>query len=261
MAAAFARSPHGARTEATRLASESQHDAVVEDFQRVGRKRRTRRGDVHDDLGRARSRRAFGRAQAFDDAVVGEAMAGEEAAGQVDVFGGDAELAALPYPHGRGDVVEIGHGPHVDPGLRHGHHDIGVAEAQRRQHLHGRVGIRDLLAHEVLAGDAEMGGTGGQLRNDLGGREEGHLGAFDARDRASIVALAARLDEFQPGAAEEGGGVLLKPPLGGHGQNERSVVHERGIAHAASPVRRSSQIEAPTAGIGAAAPRRPSTWS
>ena len=123
-----------------------------------------------------------------------------------------------------GDVVEIGHGPHIDPGLRHGDDDIGVAEAERGQHLDSGIGIRDLLAHQILAGDAEMGGARGELRDDLGGREKGDLRPLDAGDGATIVTLAARLDEFQPSAAEEGGRVLLQPALGGHGENQRGVV-------------------------------------
>ena len=54
------------------------------------------------------------------------------------------------------DVVEIGHAAHVDPGLRHRDHDIGVAEAEPVDQHDMLVGIGDLLAHQVLAGDAEM---------------------------------------------------------------------------------------------------------
>ena len=63
-----------------------------------------------------------------------------------------------------GDIVEIGHGAHVDPGLRHRHDDIGVAEAERLEQHDARVGVGDHLAHQVFAGDAEMHGA---LRQQL----------------------------------------------------------------------------------------------
>ena len=50
---------------------------------------------------------------------------------------------APPRAEREGDVFEIGHAAHVDPGLRHRHHDIGKAEAEAfdqhhaRAHLHG----------------------------------------------------------------------------------------------------------------------------
>ena len=59
----------------------AQDDAVVEDLQRVGGERRAGGGDVDDELGRAGGRRAFGRAEALDDAVIGDAVLGEEARG------------------------------------------------------------------------------------------------------------------------------------------------------------------------------------
>ena len=92
---------------------------------------------------------------------------------------------------------------HVDPGLRRGDDDIGAAEAERRQQRKALVGVGDLLAHEVLAGDAEMRRAGGELADDLGGREKGHFDAGQIGDRAAIVARAAPLHEFEPGAGEE----------------------------------------------------------
>ena len=126
------------------------------------------------------------------------------------------------------DIVEIGHGVHVDPGLRHRHHHIGVAEAERVDEHDLAVGIRDHLAHQVLAGDAEMDGALRQKLRDLGGRDEGDLDAGQVGDGAAIVARAARLDEIEPGAREERLGVGLQPPLGRHRDDERR-------AHAAPP--------------------------
>ena len=94
-----------------------------------------------------------------------------------------------------GNVVDVGHGAHVDPGLRHGNDDIGMAEAQRRQQfdLRGRIG--DLLAHKIFTGDAHVGCALGELLDDLGGREESHFDARQFGDRAAIVARAASLHD------------------------------------------------------------------
>ena len=191
-------------------------------------------------------------------------MAGEEAPGQVHIFGGDAQLAAVTGAHGRGDVVEIGHGADVDPGLRHGDDDVGLAEAERCQQHHAGIGVGDLLAHQILTGDAEMGGAGRELRDDLRGREIGDLGPAEPGNLTAVFALATRLHEGEAGAAEERSSVLLQPSLGGHGEDQRRVIGlglSHRPAHALPPARRSSQSEAPTAGTGAGAPRRCSTPS
>ena len=80
-------------------------------------------------------------------------------------------------PERGGDVVEIGHAAHVDPGLRHRDHDIGEAEAEPFDQHHAPVGIGDHLAHQVLAGDAEMHRALPELRRDFGGRKIGDLDA------------------------------------------------------------------------------------
>ena len=81
----------------------------------------------------------------------------------------------------RRHVFEISHVAHVDPRLRRGDDDIGVAEAELREQDDLAVGLR--LAHQILAGDAEMGGAGGEVLDDLGRRQEGDLDVFDP-DRA-----------------------------------------------------------------------------
>ena len=148
---------------------------------------------------------------------------------------------------GGGDVLKIRHGAHVDPGLGHGDDDIGVAEAQGGEDFDLGGGVGELLAHEVLARDAHMGGAGGQLLHDLGGREKGHLDARQFRQRAAIVARAASLHHREARALEEVVGVLLQSPLGRDGENEGLGV----VAHALSPPAksRSHQMAAPTAGM------------
>ena len=115
----------------------------------------------------------------------------------------------------------------------------------------------DFLAQQILAGDAEMRGSGGKLADDLGRRD---IGDFDARqpgDRAAIVARPPPLHEFEPGAGEESVGRLLQSPLGGDREDERAL---RAIArgHQRSPpfMSRSRLIAAPTAGMSSLAPRR-----
>ena len=170
---------------------------------------------------------------------------------EIHVFGRDAHLAfVLEAERGR-DIVEIGHAVHVDPGLRHCHGDVGVAETQAVDEHHAPIGVGDLLAHEVLAGEAEMHRALRQEVDDLGGREVGHLDAGKVGDRAAIVAHAARLDELEPGAREEALRVLLQPALGRHRDHERES-HDS-PRNAAS---RSIHTAKPTAEIAPALPSR-----
>ena len=92
------------------------------------------------------------------------------------------------------DIVDIGHGAHIDPGLRHGDNDVGKAEAEAFDEHDALVGIGDHFADEIFAGDAEMHGARRELRGDFGGRQIGDLDIVEAGDRAAIVARATRLD-------------------------------------------------------------------
>ena len=107
---------------------------------------------------------------------------------------------------------------------------LARAEAERAQQHEALIGVGDLLAHEILAGDAEMRRAGGELADDLGGREKRDLDARQIGDRAAIVARAASLHEFEPGAGEERGRVLLQPPLRGNREDERRVAVRRSFA-------------------------------
>ena len=134
----------------------AQDHAVVDHLEAVGGERRAGRGDVDDELGGAGGGRGFGRARAFHDPVVGDAVRGEELARQVHVLGGEPHLAMMLETEGGRDVVEVRHALHVDPGLRHRHHHVGVAEAERIDEHHAAVGVGDHLAHQILAGHADM---------------------------------------------------------------------------------------------------------
>ena len=169
---------------------------------------------------------------------------------RIHVFRGQAHLAlVLEAKRGR-NVVEIGHAVHVDPGLRYSHHHIGVTEAQPVDQNDMLIRIGDLLAHEVLAGDAEVHHALRQQVDDLGCREICHLDPGKIGDSAAVIAHAARLDELEPGAREEGFGVLLQPALGRHGDDEGCG---HGVPRCAS---RSIHTAKPTAEMALALPRR-----
>ena len=103
----------------------------------------------------------------------------EKVARQIHIFGGDPHLAVMTQPERGRDIVEIGHGADIDPGLRHRDHDIGEAEAETVEQDHALVGPRDHLAHQILAGDAHVRRALRELRGDLGGRKIGDLDAVE----------------------------------------------------------------------------------
>jgi hypothetical protein len=72
-------------------------------------------GDVDDRIGRAGGRRAFRRPEAFHHPVECDAVAGKKALGQIPVFRSDAQPPPVPGEEAGSDVVEVLHGPDVDP--------------------------------------------------------------------------------------------------------------------------------------------------
>ena len=181
---------------------------------------------------------------------------GEEAAGQVHVFGRHAHLAVVARAKGGGDIVEVGHAAHVDPGLRHRHHHIGEAEADAVQQHHALLRVGDHLAHQIFAGDAEMRRALCELRGDIRRGKIGDFHIVEAGDAAAVFPRAARLDEAETGAREKGFGVFLQAAFRRHRKDKRT-------AHAALPLpaSRSIQTAKPTAGIGTGAPSRVSSPS
>ncbi len=158
-----------------------------------------------------------------------------------------------------GDIVEVGHGADVDPGLRHGDHHIGAAEAEAVDQQDALVGVGNGLTHQVFAGDAEMDHATRQLPGDFARREIGDLDIVEPGDGAAIVPRAARFCQCKSGAGEERLGVFLQAALRWYGENKRR-------RHDALPpeflfarwrptcVKVSTQTENPTAGIGLRAP-------
>ena len=204
-------------------------------------------------------RRTFGRAGALDDAVVDDAVGGEECPGEIDVFGRDPHPPVMLRAESGGDVVEVGHGADVDPGLRHGDHDIGAAKTEIVDQQDALVGIGNAFAHQVFAGDAEMHRAARQLRGNLARREIGDLDIVEPGDGAAIVAGAARFRQRKSGAGEKGLGVFLQAALRGNRENEwrrHDALPLWPLAAGLRPscVKASIQTENPTAGIGVGAP-------
>jgi hypothetical protein len=182
---------------------------------------------------------------------------GEKIAREIHVFGRDAHLAVVLEAERRRHIVEIRHAAHVDPGLRHRHDHVGMAEAQIVDEDDVPVGFRDQLAHEIFPGQPEMHGALRERLDDLGSGEIGNPDGGEVRDAAAILASAPRLDEVEAGAREERFRVLLQASFGWYGNDE-------GLAHAfspCSPANRSIQTAKPTAGIALALPRRVSSPS
>ena len=102
----------------------------------IGGKGRAGGGDVNDHFRGSGRRGSFGGTQAFDDAVSRHALFGKKPSGEIEIFGGHPEPAAMAHIKAFGDFIEIGHGGHIKPAFRHGHGNIGKAEIERRQNRH-----------------------------------------------------------------------------------------------------------------------------
>ncbi len=72
-------------------------------------------------------------------------------AGDGHVFGGDAHPALVTRAEVGGDIGQVMHVGHVDPGLGHGDDDIGMAEIEREGEVDaGGAGLAGLV-DEVAA--------------------------------------------------------------------------------------------------------------
>ena len=103
-----------------------------------------------------------------------------------------------------------------------------------------------------------MGGTGGELADDLRSREIGDFHPGQTRDRAAIVPRAASLHELEASARKERGSAFLQPALRRDGENEGLLGDHDFRSHQSLPPfgSRSIVIAAPTAGTSSLAPRR-----
>ena len=93
-----------------------------------------------------------------------------------------------------------------------------------------------------------------ELMHDLGRGEEHDLDAGKALERAAIATLMAGLAQSEAGMREAFGRLVLEPPLGGNGDAETSLGHQRAPPTAAS--RRSVWMAEPMAGTSRGAPSR-----
>ena len=77
------------------------------------------------------------------------------------------------------------------------------------------VPVGEVLAHQVLAGDAEIDVALADLAGDLGGRQEGDLDVVAALDAGAIVAVVAGQADGEAGLGQHLERLLLQPALGG----------------------------------------------
>ena len=205
-------------------------------------------GDVHDGLGGAGSRGAFRGAGAFHDAVVGNAGLGEERAGEIHIFGCNAQAAAMALIERGADVVEIGHRRNVDPGLRHGDDDVGESESEL---LHqGDAAIRSFgLADQIFARDAQMHVAGKQRRRDLGSGEHHHVDIRHAIDGGAVAARAGGLAHGEAGVGEIGLRLLLQAAFRRHGEDQLAAHRFAFPCAATAASTRSVRMAQPMAGM------------
>ena len=123
----------------------------------------------------------------------------EELLGQPPVFGGDAQTPAVALAELGGDVVEVGHGVDVEPDFRHGDHHIGGAEAEPRPDRGLLLPVGDVLAQQILAGDAEIDAALADLACNLGGRQEGDLDVVASLDAGAVFSVVAGQADGEPG--------------------------------------------------------------
>ena len=159
---------------------------------------------------RAGSGCPLGRAKALDDAVIGDAVRSKMPARQVDVFGSDTHAPVMARMEGCGHILDVGHGPDIDPGLGHGHDDIGVAKPQRGEHDDLLVTVGHRFGNQVLARHAQMHTATRQFARDLGRRQKRHLDPVDPLDLAAIITRATRLAQRHARAGEKGEGIVLQ---------------------------------------------------
>ena len=153
---------------------------------------------------------------------------------------------------------------HVDPGLRHGDDDVGVAEAERRQQLDRCVGIGDALADEVLAGDAEMGAARRRAGRTISEAERNSTSTSGTPAmRAAIVARAARLaTSASPARAKNAAAFSCRRPFEGtarirggparaHRRRSRDAVEPERAADGRNRRRRAEVLQQPVVAAAA----------
>jgi hypothetical protein len=172
---------------------------------------------------------------------------GEEGAGDVGVLGRHPEALFMASGIGGADIVQVGHGGDIDPGVRRGHHHIGKAEAQRLDHGDAAGNVRRAFAQQVFAGDAQMDVAAEQRGGDLARREQHHIDTIQAANDGAVAARAGLLQR-QSGLGEGLVAFFLEAALGRDGERQR---HGAPLTAASS---RSVRKAKPIAVTGSAAP-------
>jgi hypothetical protein len=103
---------------------------VRQDAQVVRPQRLAGGGDVGNRLGGSVLDRALGRALAVDQLVIRHPLRLQEIADQPVILGGDPQPVAMRRAKARCRRVQVIHGFHVDPDVRHRDDQVGMAEAQ-----------------------------------------------------------------------------------------------------------------------------------
>lgn len=145
-------------------------------------------------------------------------------------------------------VVEVGHAVDIEPHVRHRHNNIGVTEAKPRDDFGTAFPVGQVLAHQILAGDAEVDAAAADLARNLRGGHEHDLDIGAPADMGMVTAVVFRQADGKPGPRQYLQRLFLQPPLGGDGQRH---AHARASL---SDSTRSSHTEKPTPGMGWFAP-------
>ena len=190
--------------EAIRLACDFRMTPSLQHLQPVGAQGGAGGGDVDDEFGQAGGRRAFRRAQALDDAIAGDAVAARRsgASGSYTWWrrgsGGRARAGRSSDISSRSAML-----PHVDPAAGTATTTSARPKPQRLQKARRAASaVGNVLAHEILAGDAEVRACRCSGLRDLGGGDEIDLHVRQLVDLAPVAARRARLAQREPGARQ-----------------------------------------------------------
>ena len=252
---ALPNSPHAAAApralrDATRQACDFRITPSASTLRWLARSVEPGRGDVDDDVGQPRRRRALGGAQALDDAVDLDAvLLREELLGEPPVFGGD------PAAAGRGAGGNRRRRRRDRPSCRR--------RARHRAPQPRRRRGRSRAAPTISARASQSASVSRSRSSPVTPRSmlpapsslaiseadrKLHLDVGAAGNARAVFALVGRQLDGQPGAAEQVERLFAQPALRWQRQGQRHAPPPRNCSM------RSSQTEKPTPGIGFCAP-------
>ena len=181
---------------------------------------------------------------------------GEEAARQLRVFRRHAQAAAMARRKCRADIVEVRHGRYIDPGARHGHHDIGEAEAKRFQQFH--AAFESSADSRSKSSPVTPRCTSPEaIAAAIARRQQHYVDAGDALHRRAIAARARDLNQRHARCREERVYLFFSLPLEGMASVRGSLMAKPPWLRAA----RSLRIAMPMAVVPCGAPSDSSSVS